>query len=358
MSKNNNLDFLDKSGIDIVEEFPTTKFIDTGSYALNAQISGSMYKGIPGNRITGLAGMEGTGKTFFAMGIAKNYLDTEVDGIVVYFDTEFALEKDMLRKRGLDADRVKLVQPSNLQDFRTKIVKLLDAYEAQKKKPPMMIILDSLGNLPTQKEVDDAGTGKDVRDMSKSQVIKSIFRIITQKLGRNGIPMIITNHVYEVVGAYMPTKEMSGGSGFKYAASTALMLTKSKDRDGNTSGPVIGNIVKSTTYKSRYSQENQKVELRLDYKTGLDRYYGLIDIAVDAGIWTRVANKIEVAEGERYFEKHIRKNATKFFTPEVMEKIEKACFLKYSLGEGVENPDLDDETDTVDIDLEEIDTIE
>ena len=113
-----------------------------------------------------------------------------------------------------------------------------------------MFVLDSLGMLSTTKEVEDASAGKETRDMTRAQIVKSIFRILSLKLGQAQIPLIVTNHTYDVVGSYMPTKEMGGGSGLKYAASTIIYLSKSKEKDGTE---VVGNIIKCKTFKSRFT---------------------------------------------------------------------------------------------------------
>lgn len=221
MKDNIFLNIIKNSGVQIAEELPTTKFIDTGTYMLNALLSGSIYGGIPSNRITAFCGVEGSGKTFYALSVAKNFLENNPDSHVVYFDTEFALEKTMLEKRGINSDRVTLLQPNTLQEFRTDAIKIIDGYESSKEKPPILFVLDSLGNLSTTKEIEDSTAGKETRDMTRAQVVKSIFRILTQKLGRNQIPLIVTNHVYDAVGAYVPTKEISGGC---LAAGTKVLM--------------------------------------------------------------------------------------------------------------------------------------
>ena len=200
----------DDSFLDIIKEvdpnysndIATTGFIDTGCYTLNALISGSLYGGMPNNRITGFAGEQATGKTYFALTAVKSFLNQNENARVVYFDTEFALDKEFFRKRGIDAERVIIIQPDTLETFRTMSSKILTKYGEQKEneRPKLMLVLDSLGNLPSNKEVEDADEGKNVRDMTKTQIIKSIFRILTQKIGKLNVPMIVTNHVYAVIG--------------------------------------------------------------------------------------------------------------------------------------------------------------
>lgn len=337
MKDNDFLKTLKKADIGIVEDFPESGYIDTGSYIFNALISGSIYKGLPDNRVTALAGAESTGKTYYALSCVKQFLIDHPTGTVVYFDTEFALEKDILDKRGIDGSRVILIQPETLQEFHTTALKVLDTYNTSENKIPMMFVLDSLGNLPTIKELTDATDGKYVRDMTKTQVIRSIFRTITQKLGKNHIPMIVTNHTYDVIGAYVPTKEMSGGGGLKYAASTIVTLAKSKDRDDDKN--VIGSIIKLDTYKSRFSKEKQRVETRLSFETGVDRYYGLLDLAEKYKIFEKKPKGYLMPDGSTAYEKGIYAQPQKYFTKEILDRLDVAAQQEFSLGAQSANVD-------------------
>jgi len=205
---------LDNEHANIVEDTTVCNtFVDTGSYILNALISGSIFGGLPSNKITAIAGETGTGKTFFSLSIVKYFLQNNPEAQVIYFETESAIEKNMLSDRGIDIKRVGLVPVSTVQEFRTQSIKIIDSYMKLKKadRPPLLFVLDSLGMLSTTKEIQDATDGKETRDMTRAQVIKSIFRILSLKLGQAEIPMIVTNHTYDVVGAYVPTKEMGGG---------------------------------------------------------------------------------------------------------------------------------------------------
>ena len=312
--------------------------IDTGSYILNAVMSGSMYGGIPNNKITAFAGETTTGKTFFALGVITQFLKDNPDGGIIYYDTEAAVTKDMMESRGIDTQRVILAEPQSIQSFRSHALKTIEQYEKtpESKRPPMMMVLDSLGILSSEKELADSLAGNDTRDMTKAQLIRGTFRVLTLKLAKVKVPMIVTNHVYEVIGSYIPMKEMGGGSGLKYAASTIAYLSKKKERDGKD---VVGNIIKVKMFKSRLSKENKEVECLLNYDTGLDRYYGLVECAVDAGVWNAVANRIETTEGKVY-SKQILKDPEKYFTDEVMRAIEGHVNVKFSYGDK-----LDDRTD-------------
>ena len=313
--------------------------VDTGSYILNAVMSGSIYGGVPNNKITAFAGETTTGKTFFALAVVKQFLIDNPTGGVVYYDTEAAVTKDMMESRGIDTQRIILAEPQSIQQFRAHAINVLDTYEktAEDKRPPMMMVLDSLGILSSsEKEIADSTAGVDTRDMTKAQLIRGTFRVLTLKLAKLKVPMIVTNHVYEVIGSYIPMKEMGGGSGLKYAASTIAFLSKKKERDGKE---VVGNIIKVKMFKSRLSKENAEVECLLNYDTGLDRYYGLVELAVQAEAWTVSANRIETEQGKVY-PKAILKDPEKYFTQDVMDAIEGYVKNKFSYG-----GDIDDRTD-------------
>lgn len=320
--------------------------IDTGSYILNAVLSGSLYGGVPNNKITAFAGESATGKTFFVLGIVRQFLDNDPDAGVVYYDTEAAVTKEMMEARGIDTRRVILAEPDTIQKFRTHALKMIDAYEKRDKdkRPPMMFVLDSLGLLSTTKEMEDIADGKETRDMTKAQVIKAAFRVLTLKLAKVNIPLIVTNHVYEVVGSYVPTKEIGGGTGLKYAASTIAMLGKKKDKEGTD---VVGNIIKVQMYKSRLSKENSKVEVKLSYDTGLDRYYGLLELALKHGVFKQVSTRIELPDGSKTFGKTINNEPEKYFTEEVMQQLEVAARKEFMYQGGGEDAQDDIDNDNI-----------
>jgi len=306
-------------------------FIDTGSYILNAVLSGSLYGGVPDNKVTAFAGESATGKTFFVLGVVRAFLDKNPTGGVVYYDIEAAVTKEMMESRGIDTNRVIIAEPDTIQKFKTHALKMLDAYgkQSEDKRPPMMFVLDSLGLLSTSKEMEDSLEGKDTRDMTKSQVIKATFRVLTLKCAKVRVPFIITNHVYEMVGSYIPTKEISGGTGLKYAASTIAMLSKKKEKDGDE---IIGNIIKVKMYKSRLSKEHGIAEVLLTYDKGLDRYYGLLDLAEKHGIFTKSSTRYELPDGSKVFGKEINRNPEKYFTDEIMSRLEEAAKKEFSYG--------------------------
>ena len=309
----------------------TEKYIDSGSFIFNALISGSINGGFSANKITAIAGESSTGKTFFSLAVVRNYLDSNPDATVLYFDTESAITRSLLESRGVDTSRVVVLNVVTIEEFRTKALQCVDKYLKlnESDRPPMLFVLDSLGMLSTNKEITDALEAKDVRDMTRSQLVKGAFRMLTLKLGKANVPLIVTNHTYDVIGAYHPTKEMGGGSGLKYAASTIIHLSKSKEKDGKE---IIGNIIKAKTAKSRLSKENQEVKVRLYYdERGLDKYYGLLELAAEAGIWKNVAGRYEI-NGKKIYGKTILENPEEYFTDEVMEQLDIVARGTFSYG--------------------------
>ena len=312
-------------------------YVDTGCFMLNAAMSGSLYGGIPNNKVTAFAGESATGKTFFVLSAVKQFLEANPTGGVVYYDTEAAVTREMMESRGIDPSRVIIAEPQTIQQFKTHALKMLDAYIQRDDKkgsaPPMMMVLDSLGLLSTNKELEDSTDGKDVRDMTKSQVIKATFRVLTLKLAKAKVPMLVTNHVYEVIGSYVPTKEMGGGTGLKYAASSIVMLGKKKEKDGKEQ---IGNIIKVRMHKSRFTKENCQVELLLDFQKGLHKWYGLLEFAEQHGLVERSGARYTFPANEGQasaYAKAIYAEPEKYFTEPVMEAIEYTVNKEFKYGE-------------------------
>ena len=306
--------------------------IDTGSYILNAVLTGSIYGGVPNNKITAFAGESATGKTFFVLGIAKKFLDDHPDAAIFYYDTEAAVTKQMMLDRGIDTKRVIIVEPDTIQNFRTHAIKLLDNYSKVEKanRPPMLLILDSFGMLSSTKEVSDSAEGSETKDMTKAALAKATFRVLSLKLAKVAVPLIVTNHVYAQIGAFYPTNEIAGGSGLKYAASQIVMLSKKKDKEGTE---VVGNIIHCKMYKSRLTKENKMVDVRLSYSKGLDRYYGLLELAEKYNIINKVSTRYELPDGTKVFGKTINEEPEKYFTKDLLDKIEVAAAREFKYGQ-------------------------
>ena len=309
----------------------TESYIDTGSFIFNSLLSGSLFGGASRNRITAIAGESSTGKTFFSLAVVKNFLDNNPDGYCLYFDTEAAVNKGLLESRGIDLNRIVVVNVVTIEEFRSKALRAVDIYlkKSEEDRKPCMFVLDSLGMLSTEKEIRDALDDKQVRDMTKSQLVKGAFRMLTLKLGQANIPLIVTNHTYDVIGSYVPTKEMGGGSGLKYASSTIIYLSKKKEKDQSE---VVGNIIKAKTAKSRLSKENKEVNIRLYFdERGLDRYYGLLELGEIGGLWKNVAGRYEI-NGKKVYAKAIYKDPEEYFTEDILQKLDTIAKEEFSYG--------------------------
>lgn len=306
-------------------------YVDTGSYTLNALLSGSIYGGLPANKVTALAGEPSTGKTFFAISIMKEFLNADPKNVVVLYESESAISKQMLVERGVDVDRVMVTPVETIQQFRTSAIRFLNFIIENKPDKKFLFVLDSLGNLSTQKEMEDIAAGKDTRDMTRAQLIRGAFRALTLKFGKANCPLIVTNHVYDVVGSYVPVKKMGGGSGLEYAASTIVFLSKKKEKD-KTTNEVVGAIITAVLKKSRLSIENKKVDTLLDYQAGLDPYYGLLPLAEKFGIVKKVSTRYEFPDGTKAFEKAINKEPEKYFTKEILDQIDEHCKNEFLYG--------------------------
>jgi len=304
-------------------------YIDTGSYLFNALLSGSLRGGLPSNKITAIAGESATGKTYFALGVVKQFLESNPDGGVLYFESESAIPKELIESRGIDSSRMVILPVVTIQEFRTQTIKILDAYLEEGEQKPMMIVLDSLGNLSTTKELEDTATGAETRDMTRAQIIKAAFRVLTLKLGRANVPLIVTNHTYAVIGAYMPTKEMGGGSGLKYAASSIIYLSKKKDKDGTE---VIGNIIHCKNQKSRLTIENKMIDVKLGYQSGIDRYYGLLEFGEKYDVFKKSGNRYTIDDKQMYASA-VYKDPEKYFNEDIMKQLETAAKKEFLYGE-------------------------
>ena len=315
---------------DGIEAGDVSGYIDTGSYILNALISGDIYGGIPTNKITAFAGETATGKTFFVLGIVKQFLADNPSGGVLYFESESALTKQMIIDREIDPERMIILPVTTIQEFTHQALKVVEKHWASLADGrPLMMCLDSLGMLSTTKEVTDISEGKETKDMTRAQLVKGAFRVLTLKLGKAGIPLLVTNHTYKQVGTMFPQDVMGGGSGIQYAASTIVFLSKRKEKDGTD---VVGNVIHCKNYKSRLTKENKKIDVLLRYDQGLNRHYGLLTLAEEAGIFKKVSTRYELPDGSKMFGKAIAADPEKYFTPEILDKLNEYAKKVYLYG--------------------------
>ena len=303
-------------------------YIDTGSYILNALLSGSIHKGLPSNKITAFAGESATGKTFFILGIVKQFLIDNPTGGVLYFESESALTPEMIEERKIDSTRFIQLPVATIQDFAQQASRVVDKH-IENSEAPLLLCLDSLGMLSTAKEVEDITTGANKVDMTKARIVKGTFRVLTLKLAKAGIPLLVTNHTYKQVGTMFPQDVMGGGSGLQYAASSIVFLSRRKEKVGTD---VIGNVIHCKNFKSRLAKENKKIDVLLTYDQGLNRHYGLLDLAEKYDIIKKVSTRYEMPDGIKVFGKQIMEDPEKYFTDDIMEKLEIAAQKEFQYG--------------------------
>jgi RecA/RadA recombinase len=269
--------------------------------------------------------------TFFALSILKNFLDSNEEGVGLIFESEGALSKDLIEERGLDSRRVIIIPVETVEQFKHQALKFIGNYleKSEKERRPIFMLLDSLGMLSTSKEMTDTEAGKETKDMTRTQQIKGAFRVLTLKLSKAKIPLLVTNHVYQTMGMF-PTKEVSGGSGLKYSASSIVALGKSKEKDSD--GKMSGVKIRCKMLKGRKTREGGEIRTLLSFSQGLSKFYGLVDIAIKHNIFRKVSTKIEVCNGDKVFEKHIYKNPEKYFDEETLNKINEACKKEFFYG--------------------------
>ena len=182
--------------------------------------------------------------------------------------------------------------------------------------------------------------------MTRAQLLRGTFRALSLKLAKAKAPMLITNHVFDVIGSYMPQKDMGGGAGLKYAASQIVFLSKKKDKDGTE---VVGNIIHCRMHKSRFTKENKMVDVRLSYDTGLDRHYGLLELAEKYNVIKKVSTRYELPDGTKMFGKQIMGEPEKYFTDELMERLEEAAQNEFKYGKvGIDEVDDSEESELQD----------
>tara|TARA_Y100000034_G_scaffold15110_1_gene15937 strand:- start:3660 stop:4718 length:1059 start_codon:yes stop_codon:yes gene_type:complete len=307
------------------------EYIDTGSFILNALLSGSIHKGLPSNKITAFAGESATGKTFFLLGLCKQFLTDNLGGGVLYFESESALTPEMVEERNIDTKRFVQFPVATIQEFATQCSKIVDKHIENGEDKPLLLCLDSLGMLSTAKEVGDVSEGADKVDMTKARIVKGAFRVLTLKLAKAGIPLLVTNHTYKQVGTMFPQDVMGGGSGLQYAASNIVFLSKRKEKIGTD---VIGNIIHCKNFKSRLTKENKMVDVLLTYDAGLSKYYGLLELAEKYGILKKVSTRYEMPDGAKLYGKQILSDPEKYFTGQIMDAIELAADQEFSYGRG------------------------
>jgi RecA/RadA recombinase len=275
------------------------EWIPTGNYLLNAQISGSLFGGVPNTRSFGVMGDPGTGKSFFCLNVVREAQKIGYD--VIYCDTEGAIDKSGAVKFGIDVNKIRYQPIQTVSQFQTFVSNVLDIVKKAKAngdQPKILIVLDSLGMLSTDKELADAMKGHNAADMgAKAKELRKLFRVITLDLTAAKIPLICTNHVY-AGGGYVPTKESSGGDGPIFAMSVVAFLSKAQLKDG--SGTKTGIVCTSTLKKSRFTIPEQ-IKFHISFSHGMNPYVGLQDYVTweACGIERGKFEEVKNAEGKK-----------------------------------------------------------
>jgi RecA/RadA recombinase len=278
---------------------------DTGCYALNAIISGSCRDGgVPKGRLIGFSGPSQSGKSYIINKILANAQKRGVYPVI--FDTEFAIDDGCTTGVGLDPTRTKYVPVYTVEQCRNQVVSFLDSIVAKGMQGRFIISIDSLGNLASQKEVDDAAKDKSASDMgTRAKGMKSMMRILTYKAGISGTTILFSNHTYDDPAALHPTlvKQAAGGSGPQYMASILVQLANKKERqdeknEGDEMLPESRNYSGSTlrflTTKNRFIPPFLQAEIYLNFKTGLDKYSGITEMAVNHGVLTQTGATFQI----------------------------------------------------------------
>jgi RecA/RadA recombinase len=272
----------DKGSIITINTFSKIdEWIGTGNYLLNAQLSGSLFGGYPNSRSICVAGESGTGKTFLTLNACREAQKMGYN--IIYMDSEAAVDEDIIKNFGVNPEAFRYQPVSTPQEVRHFVANLCDTLKKAKEKgtelPKIMLVLDSLGNLATNKERTDAMSGSEKKDMTKQQELRSLFRVITTDLAEMKIPFIFTNHTYASIGSFIPGQTISGGGGAIYNASVILQLSKAGLKEGGDEAAAAGVqktgiVVTSKPAKNRFARPIP-VKFHISFYKGMNPYVGL-----------------------------------------------------------------------------------
>jgi RecA/RadA recombinase len=332
----------------IESEVKNRRFIDTGVYLLNAALSAKMLDGgIEYGKIFTVAGDSGTGKTFIALSVVKN---AQKNGMgVIYIDTEYSLRLDDLPKYGVDNDpeKFKLIRGNKVEDINILLTQLLDELKEEKLKngdiDPFLIVLDSVGQMSSNKEKTDLISGNLKVDMTRAKALAAMFRSINTDLGFLDIPMVVCNHVYLEQGSMYPRQIIKGGKALVYSSSVIGMMSKAKLKSGDEDDMDLGSsgiVVTFKTAKNRLAKP-KKIKFEISFVSGMNVYTGLdafcrpefydqIGIAKGKEVVDKETGEITFQPGgNRWYIRHLGKSVftknlltSEVFTPEVLKSME------------------------------------
>jgi RecA/RadA recombinase len=352
--------YLDKNSLSLVDGW-----IDTGSYVLNALISGKFDGGIPVGRVTLLAGESMTGKSLFVQKILANA--QKMGKTVLIFDTENSIDPVGAERLGLDISKVKYIPSTTIEETRNTIFKFLTTVKEKKLEGKFIIAIDSLGNLQSQMEMNRMEKESTSADMgSAARAMKSLLKTCNNMGALTKTTILCTNHVYDDPSAMFPSleKNMPGGKSVIYLPSVSVQLARKpmKDDGGKTfdSNMVAGQknysgvIIRALTRKNRFVKQYLEGEMYLSFSSGLDKYYGLLDLAVGLGAVIQNGATYALPDGTKLgYYKNWRKNA-KLWEDDILPKLQEEITNNWLYSNGEEEADVPDEIDELD-DMEDND---
>lgn len=247
----------------------------TPVYMINVALSASMDGGLKSG-LTTLAGPSKHFKSTFALLMLKSYLDSDKDAICIFYDSEFGSTDDYFSSFDIDTSRVLHSPLKNIEKLKFDVVKQLEGLE---RKDKVFVLIDSIGNLASIKEIDDALDEKSVADMTRAKQVKSLFRIVTPYLTFLDIPMVVIAHTYDTQERFSK-KVVSGGTGITYSSDTVWVIGRQQTKEGKE---VVGYDFIINIEKGRYVQEKSKIPISVTFEGGIDKYSGMLDLAVEMG---------------------------------------------------------------------------
>ena len=274
--------------------FGDKEFIDTGVPMVNVALSGDIEGGLTSG-LTVLAGPSKHFKTSFALLMASAYLQAKPDAIMLFYDSEFGSPQSYFKQFGIDTDRVLHTPIANVEELKFDIVAQLEAID---KKDDVIIVIDSIGNLASKKELEDAMNEKSVADMSRAKSLKGLFRMVTPYLAMKSIPLLAINHTYKEIGLF-PRDIVSGGTGIMYSADNVWIVGRRQQKKGTE---IKGYDFIINVEKSRFVKEKSRVPISVTWEGGIDPYSGLLDVALVGGYVTKPSNgwyqRVDIETGE------------------------------------------------------------
>lgn len=270
--------------------FNSKDMIQTSVPMINVALSGRLDGGLsPG--LTVFAGPSKHFKTAFALLLAKSYMEKYEDAVILFYDSEFGSPQSYFDNFGIDTKRVVHTPITDIEQLKHDSMAQLSNFE---RGDHVIIIVDSVGNLASRKEVEDAIDGKSVADMSRAKQLKSLFRMVTPHLTLKDIPMVVVNHTYKEIGLY-PRDIVSGGTGVYYSADNIYIIGRQQDKEGTE---LVGYSFIINVEKSRYVREKSKIPIEVSFEGGISRWSGLLDVALDGGFVIKPSNGWYQRKGE------------------------------------------------------------